>query len=102
MSIVTNIQGSMTQIQTPQHLQQQHTENIRMQQVVGEQQITEQLEKRQATVNTKENISMEQSDHDGSNKDPRKQKNKKRILPLDQDRADLGDRMGGGLINTLA
>lgn len=104
MSVLHNIQGSLTQTQHAAELAQQQADQARIQQALGENKARDIEETRKNSVKEQEDVDLSRL-QDGL-KDGGKEKNKKRkkILPPPGDDEDGGasNRFGGLLINTLA
>ena len=105
MSIINNIQGTLTQTHQIQHLNQQALDKANMQQHLGEVQNEVEHDEKRNSINEQENANLAQMDKDGNNKDPRKRHPKKKPLS-DQDKSPQTNEwragLGGGLIDTLA
>ena len=106
MSIVNNIQGSLTQSQQPQQVQQQHADNAKAQQLLGEQQAAVEKEAKKNTISQQEDVAFTQVGQDAGAKDDRKGKKKKKTLAQDEPASGedikIASMWGGGLIDTQA
>jgi len=107
MSIISNIQGTLTQTQLTQQLQQQMGDQGRVQQNVGELQNQMEQDERQNSVNEQENVDLAQLSDRDEEAQKRKNKNKKKTLeqqeqPKNQAFHEGSYMLGGGLINTQA
>ena len=105
MSIINNIQGTLTQSHQVQHLNQQALDKTNVQQHLGEVQNEVEHDEKRHSINEQENANLAQMDKDGTNKDARKRHPKKKIL-ADQDPSvaptEWRAGLGGGLIDTQA
>ena len=105
MSIISNIQGTLTQAHQVQHLNQQALDKTNVQQQFGEVQNEVEHEEKRHSINEQENANLAQMDKDGTNKDQRKRHPKKKIL-ADQEQPNANKEwrvgLGGGLIDTQA
>jgi hypothetical protein len=106
MSVVNNIQGSLTQTQQAQQLNQQQTDQPRVAQQQGEAQNAQEQVVKKESITTQENVDL-QSLHREQEKEKEKKNRKQRKKTLDQmgqqeDTNNYGTRFGGGLIDTQA
>jgi hypothetical protein len=104
MSIVNNIQGSLTQNQQSQQVQQQQGDSSKVQQQQGEVQSQQEGEVKKNSVSKQEDVDFAEVGKDSKEKDQRKNKNKKKTLEeSNKQNPTQGSMMfGGGLIDTQA
>lgn len=105
MSVINNIQGSMTQSQQPQQIQQQQGDQARVQQDAGQVQTKNEEELRKNSISKQEDVEFSQVKDESQEKDQRKNKRKQKTLEEQQEEDNLrkGSLMfGGGLIDTQA
>ncbi len=104
MSIINNIQGTLTQTQQIQHLNQQQLDKAHLQQQLGEVQNEVEHDEKRNTINEQENLDMGQLSIDGEKWDPRRRNPKKKTLEEEKAENEIQWKsgLGGGLIDTKA
>lgn len=107
MSVVNNIQGTLTQTQNVQQLQQQQGDAAKVQQTIGEVQNNKEQAEKSQTVNAQEdaNPTRLENKKEGGQQQQKHKKGRKPTLdqqPQDENPGNLGLLGGGGLIDTQA
>jgi hypothetical protein len=106
MSIINNIQGTLTQTHQIQQMNQQAMDHSKVQQQVGELQNEIEQDEKRNSINEQEDVDLAQMNKDGKNNDPRKRHQKKKTLEeLEKDaehQREWRGGLGGGLIDTQA
>jgi hypothetical protein len=104
MSVVNNIQGTLTQTQQPSQVQQQQGEQAKVQQEQGEVLQRQEVETKKNSVSKQEDAKFAKLSNDSKEKDNRKSKNKKKTLEDSNNQPPVPGSMmfGGGLIDTQA
>ena len=107
MSIINNIQGTLTQTQQAQQLNQQQSDQARVQQHVGEVKNEQDWYEKRTSVSEKDDAGMNQLGKDGSSGD---QRDKERKRKKQKDHSELSEEdlkmglglLGGGLLDCQA
>jgi hypothetical protein len=105
MSIINNIQGTLTQTQNIQQLQQQQGDVSKVQQQVGEIKTQEDSELRKNSISEQEDVDMDGLSKDKESGGQQKgRKGRKKTLDelMKEDSSPRDPSMGGGLIDTQA
>lgn len=105
MSVVNNIQGTLTQNQQPQQVQQQQGDHARVQQEAGEVRNKQEQEVKQNTISQQEDVDLAKLGKDEKEKKKEKNKGKKKTLESDEDaKMDPKNSLmfGGGLFDMKA
>lgn len=106
MSVVNNIQGTLTQTQHAQQLNQQQADQPRVAQQQGEVQSAQEQVVKKESVTSQDDVDL-QLLHREQEKEKDKKRRQQRKKTLDQEAkgdsaSDYGTRFGGGLIDTQA
>ena len=105
MSIINNIQGTLTQTHNIQQLQQQQGDVSRVHQQVGEIKTQEDSEVRKNSISKQEDVDLGElhKDKEGESGKKHNKSRKKTLDELKKEAEEFPDRpLGGGLIDTQA
>lgn len=104
MSVVNNIQGTLTQTQFVQQLNQQQVDQTRIQQAEAQAHHREAEALRHSSVAAQQESHLDQLNPENKEKKDSKNRNKKRTLPQSENTESEHFLLpnGGSLINTLA
>jgi hypothetical protein len=105
MSIINNIQGTLTQTQTVLQLQQQQGDVSRIHQQVGELKTQEDSEIKKNSISEQDDVNLGElhKDKEGGSDQKHNKRRKKTLDQLKEEAEQFPDRpLGGGLIDTQA